>query len=218
MNTESPIHIWSLRVPDHQPETELYRSYLTAQELDRAAKLIRPGDAEHFILCRGLLRKTLATALNRDPAELSFRCNEQGKPFVEGETLEFNLSHSRDRLLIALAPDRPVGVDLEFRRSGINMSAIAERWFTPEERASLLTADSPERRFFSIWTQKEAYVKALGTGIFQGLESFNVPAGEGGPIAGQDGEWFFQTLEIDPAYAAALVSSLPAIPAKIFSL
>lgn len=201
------IEVWNIHLSDHHREINLCRNLLSPEELHRASKLLKPADANGFILCRGILRRILGKCLEADPAELRFNCNAQGKPFLEDGRLEFNVSHSRDRLLIAVTAGRAVGVDIEFRRSGLNMASIARRWFAPEEQAFFQTLENPERIFFDIWAKKEAYVKALGLGIYKELSSFAVPVGEKSffPIPGKDGQWFFQTLEIDPDYAAALV-------------
>lgn len=204
------------------------RCLLTQEELKRATKFFKPQDAERFILCRALLRQILGDYLTADPAVLSFEHNGNGKPFLADEELEFNVSHSRDRLLIAVTSGRAVGVDIEFRRSGINMNAIATRWFAPEERdffqslpaLSSVERETPEYAFFDIWTKKEAYVKALGIGIFKEMADFAVPLGNtpGVPMIGKNEEWFFQTLEIDPAYAASVVSKSPAVPVRLRTL
>jgi 4'-phosphopantetheinyl transferase len=214
------ITVWNIHLPDHHGDTSLYRSMLTGEELARAAKFIKPDDAEGFILSRGLLRRILADCLNMDASELQFNCNAQGKPFLEGGRLDFNVSHSRDRLLIAVTAGRAVGVDIEFRRNGLNMKSIAKRWFAPEEQAFFQTLEKPEEGFFEIWAKKEAYVKALGVGIYKDLNTFAVPFGEKPffPNIGKDGQWFFQTLEIDSGYAAAVVSAAPPVPVKLVNI
>jgi 4'-phosphopantetheinyl transferase len=196
---------------------ELCRSLLNQAELARAAKFFKPQDAEKFILCRGLLRRILGGILESDPASLAFELNEYGKPYLDGTELEFNVSHSHDRLLIATGFNRAIGVDIEFRRGGINMDAIASRWYAPAERAFFQGSENPERAFFEIWARKEAYVKALGQGIFQELNALEVPLDNepGVPRVGKNNEWFFQSLEIDPSYAAALVSETPITPIKL---
>lgn len=227
------IDLWSIYLPDCRAEMESCRGLLTGEELERASKFFKPKDSENFILSRGLLRRILGEVLDTDPAALTFERNEHGKPFLTGARqagkpahpqeeafqpaqprTEFNLSHSRDRLLIAVTTGRALGIDIEFRRSGINMNAIADRWFAPEEREFFQGLEKPEIGFFDIWAKKEAYVKALGMGIFKELHSFAVPLdGEPGfPMIGKTDDWFFQPLEIDPAYAAALVSEAPAVP------
>jgi len=206
---------------------EPFRTLLNEEELERASKFFKPNDAESFILCRGLLRKILGTVLDTEPSAITFERNGHGKPFLKDTDIEFNVSHSRDRLLVAVTTGRAIGVDIEFRRSGINMDAIADRWFAPEEREFFQGLEKPEEAFFDIWAKKEAYVKALGIGIFKELNSFAVPLGDepGFPSIGiydakgvKNGEWFFQTLEIDPAYAAALVSKAPAVPVQLCTL
>ena len=218
-NFKTSIEIWNVHLPDHHGDTPLCRSLLTGEELARAAKFRRPADAEGFILCRGLLRRILADCLNTDPSALRFNRNSQGKPFLEDGTLDFNVSHSRDRLLVAVTAGRAVGVDIEFRRGGLSMQSIAKRWFAPEEQEFFQTLEKPEKGFFEIWAKKEAYVKALGLGIYKDLNTFAVPLGEKPFSAniGKDGQWFFQTLEIDPDYAAAVVSEAPPVPVSLRS-
>ena len=216
-NLKTSIEVWNIHLPDHHGDTPLCRSLLTSEELARAAKFRRPADAEVFILCRGLLRRILADCLNTDPSALRFNRNAQGKPFLEDGKLDFNVSHSRDRLLIAVTAGRAVGVDIEFRRGGLNMQSIAKRWFAPEEQEFFQTMEKPEDGFFEIWAKKEAYVKALGLGIYKDLNTFAVPLGEK-PFSthvGKDGQWFFQTLEIAPDYAAAVVSEAPPVPVSL---
>ena len=133
-NLKTSIEVWNIHLPDHHGDTPLCRSLLTGEELASAAKFRRPADAEVFILCSGLLRRILADCLSTDPSELRFNRNAQGKPFLEDGKLDFNVSHSRDRLLIAVTAGRAVGVDIEFRRGGLNMESIAKRWFAPEEQ------------------------------------------------------------------------------------
>lgn len=207
------IEVWNIRLSDHHSDAGYYRTILAGSELERAEKFRNPDDAERFILGRGLLRRILAECLRAKPSALAFSCTAQGKPFLDTGGLEFNVSHSRDRLLIAVTVGRAVGVDIEFRRDGLDMESIARRWFAPEEQRFVQSLENPQAGFFEIWSKKEAYVKALGAGIYKDLKSFAVPTGERpfSPSLGKDPRWFFQTLEIDPAYAAAVVSETPSV-------
>ncbi len=231
------IDVWTVFLPDCTPLTAECTRLLNAEETARAAAFRRPADQSRFILSRGILRKILGEAAGVNPAAVRFELNPNGKPFLPGSPLRFNLSHSRDRLLIAVTTGRAVGIDIEFRRSNINMAAIAERWFSDEERQYFQTAKTAETAFYDIWTKKEAFVKAQGRGIFQGISEFTVPLGTGPnvpgigrrtekpalpvPTIGKNGPaepWLFQTLEIDPAYAAALVFTAPAASVQIRTL
>lgn len=215
--TESSIDVWNIELSTVWNQLENYRKLLSADEQARAAQFIKPPDSERFILCRGLLRDTLARYLNSDPSDLCFSQNENGKPFLPKSGLSFNVSHSRNRLLIAITAGRAVGVDIEFRRNGVQMNSIAERWFSPDEKMFFQGSENPQEAFFDLWAKKEAYVKALGEGIFRELNSFTVPLDSAPdfPTIGKMDNWFFQTLEIDPAYAAAIVFEAPAIPVKL---
>jgi len=211
---ENRIDVWSIYLPDHAEEQAACLELLTPEERERAARFFRPTDANGFVLARGLLRRILGKYLDRPPTEIRFARNGNGKPFLENHPLEFNLSHSREHTLLAVTAGRHVGIDIEFRRKNLNMNAIAERWFSPEDQACFQSTENPCGVFFDIWAQKEAYVKALGIGIYKELQTFSVPTNgkPGRPIIGTDGKWFFQSLEIAPDYAAALVSEAPPVP------
>lgn len=210
---QSAMDVWSLYLPEHREEMPRYVELLSLNEQARAERFIRKEQSERFILCRGLLRKILADYLDLSASGLCFSHNENGKPFLDDQELQFNLSHSRDRLLIAVTAGRAVGVDIEFRRDNIPMNAIAERWFSPEEQCFLQQQGSSQTTFFDIWAKKEATVKARGIGIFHSLNSFSVPLNGSSkiPATGSDPEWFVQMLDIDPAYAAAVVYETPPV-------
>lgn len=213
----NPVTVYSVYLPAHREEAELCRSLLAADETERAQRFIHEKDRTRFVLCRGLLRRVLAETLQCNPQALRFNVNGNGKPFLADGGPAFNVSHSRDRLLIAVTDGRAVGVDIEFRRAGMKIDAIAARWFSPAERAACRAAADPIRLFFDIWAQKEAYVKALGKGIFFDLPAFSVPldASTDAPVSGGNDPWLFQRLEIDPAYAAAVVFKKPAVPVTV---
>jgi len=216
---ESAIDLWDIRLSDLHGELSDCMALLADTERARAGRLVQKKDAERFALCRGLRRRILAGYLEQDPAGLQFKQNGNGKPFLEDGGLEFNVSHSRDRMLIAVAAGRSVGVDIEFRRDDVPMDAIATRWFSAQELARFRDSETPQRLFFDLWAKKEAFVKARGKGIFHDLRTFTVPADSRTtlPGIGKNNRWVFQPLEIDPAYAAALVFEAPAVPVQIRS-
>ncbi len=95
-------------------------------------------------------------------------------PAQQEPRLTFNVSHSRDHALFALARGREVGVDLESIRER-NSDGVADRFFTPDESAALRALDDESERrraFFSLWSAKEAFIKATGLGLSQSLASF----------------------------------------------
>ncbi len=102
---------------------------------------------------------------------LEFRRDPAGKPFiVNASGCEFSISHSGEWLAIAMG-GAPVGIDIETRTPGVEVSKLATRFFSAAD-AALLNAQSPHERnahFARQWVAKEAALKAAGVGISQHL-------------------------------------------------
>lgn len=101
------------------------------------------------------------------------RRGEHGKPYIEGVSLHFNLSHSGEYAVAAFGTTA-LGVDIERIRS-VN-EKLAERFFTKEEAAFLEETVPTERDrvFTALWTRKESYMKAVGKGMSLPLRDFSV--------------------------------------------
>lgn len=99
-----------------------------------------------------------------------FERTENGKPYAEGCSIRFNISHSGTYAAVALS-DGEVGIDIERIRE-VNLK-IAEK-FSSDEREYIQSAENPQKAFFEIWTAKEAYLKKCGTGLTVPLDSFSV--------------------------------------------
>lgn len=168
-------------------------------------------DRDRFIVRRGLLRVILGRYVGCHPGELEYQYGEYGKPELPG-WLRFNLSSSRGLALYALARDRELGVDVERMRDDLRHADLADRYFSTAEREELRTlpAGVAMRAFFNGWTRKEAYVKALGTGLVTRLDSFTVSLTPGAPARllaphVSDGRrWTLLSLDVMPGHAAAL--------------
>ena len=177
------VHVWRLSLELPADGVQALRGSLAEDEISRAGRFYREKDKMRFIVGRGLLRVLLARYLNVRPGDIRFQYNRWGKPYLPPERHPsaplFNFSHSHGLALCALSTDRMVGVDIERVRPLAEYSAIAERFFSVQEIEAI--AAHPEsmrqRAFFSCWTQKEAYVKALGQGISIPLNRFDVSVG-----------------------------------------
>jgi 4'-phosphopantetheinyl transferase len=135
---------------------------LSVSEKARADKLIDPIIRNYFSAARASLRWLLAQYLDLSPEEVVIQYASGGKPFVPG--VYFNVSHSRDRALIAITKSCSVGVDLEFIDPDVSYWQVAELAFTPQERQALAAISGEEQRqvFYQMWTSKEAFLKAHG--------------------------------------------------------
>lgn len=205
----------------------LFRIHLDqpAQTVARLAQSLSPDEEarvarfrfEHlrrrFTVARGALRAILGQALDLPPSSLTFTYGEHGKPALADHPLSFNLSHSEEWGLCAVAPSRAVGVDLEAVQPRA-MAALAARFYSPRE-AEILQTLSPEHRttaFFRAWSCKEAFVKATGAGLTlptRQVEVTLLPHEEPRllSIAGDEAaaaRWRLVTLDAVPGFAAAL--------------
>ena len=213
------VDVWDLNLDQPKDVTLRYASALDPSEIARARSFRHPRDGERFGAAHGMVREILAGYLGLPPASLEYRTNAFGKPeLADGRAkLAFNLSRSGGRALLAVTQGEEVGVDLEMAHTDGEELAIAEKFFSPGERAYLLETP-PELRhqvFLRCWTLKEAYIKAVGSGLSLGLGTFDVspllqaPHGAKPIIRHIDERLnrFGSILEVGSSYFAALVLS-----------
>lgn len=205
------VHVWrfSLAAPDATHE-----QWLDDNERERAARFHRESDRARFVAAHARLRHTLARYMNADPAALVFTRGAHGKPYLTEHPLQFNLSHSNDLALVAVARTRAVGVDVETVRAEVAQEAVAERYFSEGEVRVLRSLPPAEQAgaFFACWTRKEAYVKGRGMGFALPLASFDVSLRPGEParllaVRGDtagSAQWSLAALSVGAGYAAAL--------------
>jgi len=164
---------------------------------------------------RALLTRLLTQYADLDAAPEIAR-TERGKPFAPAlAQIDFNLSHARDHVLIAVARGQPLGVDLERVDRRIEIEDLARRYGSTSEADALDALPEVSRpvAFLRLWTCKEAVLKALGEGIAFGLDrvSFGLDSGglptglaaltsEAGPLD----SWRLVLLEPAPGFLGAL--------------
>ncbi len=201
-----PITVWRVRL---DAPVEHAFDLLSADEKAHARKLGPAEVASRWIASRAALRTILSDHLGLLPTEISFAAGLAGKPELVGGEVEFNLSHSEDIMLLAVAPIR-VGIDVERRRVMQDYPQLARHFFSPHERDLLdsLPAEQRHNAFFRCWCHKEAYIKGRGDGLSHDLESFSVELRPDHPPAlleSEDGEaWSLFDIDMGPQYAAAL--------------
>jgi 4'-phosphopantetheinyl transferase len=175
-NATSIFHLDPTAVKDPALIAEL-ASWLDENERARMNRFIHPDHRHSFLISHALMRKALGVELQVHPAKLVFAAGERGKPRVANaginKPVAFSLTHTER--LAAIAIDKsPIGLDAEWVNRRHMNTTIADRYFTPREREDINAAppESIQRRFLSYWTLKEAYLKAEGWGIVDGLDTF----------------------------------------------
>lgn len=148
---------------------------LDPAERARAARFAFPGLRRRYRVGRAVLRCALGAWTGQCPASLVFESGPQGKPALPGGPA-FNVSHAAGRLLLAIAPQGRLGIDIELLRRVEDLEGIARHNFADDEREALLARPiaGRDRAFLELWTRKEALIKALGGGLSIPLQAFSV--------------------------------------------
>ncbi len=207
----------TLLLLDVAPATPRLRGVLdtlSIEERERAARFASAEDRLRFALTRAALRHSLGAATGRAPESLVFGAGPFGKPcLADADGLFFNVSHSGSLALIGLSRRRPIGVDIERMRDLPDLLDLAEACFSARDYRALagLPPRARESAFYAIWTGKEAILKALGTGIADGLRDFSVcPIGRGFTIVPETDSFArrlagaaLERVEVPATYAAA---------------
>lgn len=211
--TPAQVDTWKIPTGGSEPE---WTGWLSTDELATAARFHLEADRRRYIVAHAALRLLLGQYLGTAPQEIEFHLGPNGKPAVLAARtcsgVEFNLSHAHDLVLIALASERRVGIDVEFVRPVPDAEDIVQRFFSEKERTAFfaLPAELRQEAFFNGWTRKEAFVKALGAGLGYPFDSFDVSLDSTAAIAVREdsrhgAEWSLFAFVPKPNYAAALV-------------
>lgn len=169
---DQETHVWFMN-PDNPvaaSKLDLFRSILSAAEVERYQRFHFPDDARRYLLAHALTRIALSRYADIKPADWTFTLGEHGRPEVSNTdvpALRFNLTHTAGLVGCVVSLDSDCGIDVEKLVERHKISAVAERMFSTREYKELLAlhGSAAMEYFFSRWTLREAYVKALGIGI-----------------------------------------------------
>jgi 4'-phosphopantetheinyl transferase len=212
------IHIWRADLTN-RPEPSALK-VLSPAELEAAARYRSELARASFVHRRAALRRILGGYTRIAPREIEFATNLFGKPELAGDAagagISFSTSHSGSVALIAVGRTPALGIDIERLRDDIEPECIATQFFCDREAAAIAALPAPERRaaFFSLWTRKEAVVKALGGGLSIPLDAFEVSVNPAAPPTlvecSLDARWVDELTihDLSPAsgYVGALVT------------
>jgi 4'-phosphopantetheinyl transferase len=212
---EQVVHLWPVCIAPSYQMAEQFELILAPEERDRAAKFGFDHLRRFFIVARGALRVLLRCYLNAHPASIRFRYGAKGKPHIEDlSNIRFNISHSGNLAVFVFTIGWEIGVDVERVRPRPDMYEIVKHFFCLEEAADLLSVPLYQRThaFFLCWTRKEAYIKAVGDGLFISLDYFQVTLQPDRPTAivhlgynrNAAKEWVLHDLRLASRYASAL--------------
>ena len=227
------VHVWRAKLEWPAEYIANWYDVLSRDERERAERYHFQVDRNRHVIGRFLSKILIGRCLHIKAASVSFTYDAKGKPRLANNhgrstyrsgktvrtsgatsTLNFNISHSGDYILVALAYGRDLGVDIERIRKDFDPNLVAKRFFA--KRESLILAALPESTmhdaFFACWTRKEAYVKAHGEGLDLALDQFDVAflPGEEAQLLetrhdpAEASRWVLRNLDAGENYKAAL--------------
>jgi 4'-phosphopantetheinyl transferase len=190
---------------------------LDEEEQRRAACFHFQRDRTRFLASHGILRWILASYLETAPQRIHFGYAPEGKPFLlEHRDLHFNLSHAANVLVVGVARNRPLGVDVERVPGDDIVDSVSHVAFSAPERRALQSLATGERlEFFArLWTRKEAYMKADGQGMSLRLDHIDVSTSPYRVLLLNDSRdqwsesprWTLRSFGIGPGYTASLAA------------
>ena len=209
------VHVWQAGLDVSPVHLTFYESLLANDEKERAERFLFERDMNQYIAGRGILRVLLGRYLKKPPLGINISYSDYGKPHLPSSELQFNLAHSGDMALYAFCLGDAIGVDVEVERELSDTLAIAERFFSPAERATLKSLPQEQQipAFFRCWSRKEAFIKAVGEGLSYPLDAFDVTLTSSDPprllsIHGSAEEaraWSLYALSLPPGFHGALM-------------
>ena len=170
------VHVWVIDLDQETVVVSSLLDLLSGEERVRAARLRTTQSRLRYIVAHGATRAVLARYVDSDPGALRFGQAASGKPHLIDRVLAFNVAYSEDLGVCAVTTSGRLGVDIERVRPPEDADSIARRYFAAteiEEYGSAAPLDKPAT-FFSIWTRKEAFLKATDLERQHRLGSFAV--------------------------------------------
>lgn len=164
-------HVWQMKLDN--PVWDKFATVLSEAEREKMARFRTPELQQRYGRCRSALRLILGRYVNKSATELDFTYGQYGKPELQGQRLQFNVSHSGEHALIAIS-HHTLGVDLEcMNRLKSDLDGMIDMVCHPEEKTTLLQLPEQEKstQFYRLWTQKEAYCKMSGLGLQQPMKA-----------------------------------------------
>lgn len=204
-----PISLYLVHTPT--PNSTLLQKAIPMLSEDTQIKLYKNRfieDQWRVALSDLLLRKTLAQELGIPLNDVKIELDRYGKPFLHEKKRQFNLSHAGS--IIILATDtNPIGIDIEYVRPLHDLEHLLAN-FSQEELEDFLAKDKEKQVefFYQLWTLKESYIKALGTGLSCPLQSFSIRVIEKEAFlfrgVDSDVSWYFKCYTFGTDYKCAI--------------
>jgi len=189
--SKGEVHLWSHFLSPNDPFAPHARFVLSSTELEKSDKFHFEKDKRAYQSGHVFIRRVISSYTGIDPVNLEISQDKNHKPYLENSSIpiHFNISHSRNLILLAIGNDIEVGVDTEFIKEDFDVDEFANSNYHPNEKLVFdsLKGQNQSDFFYRIWTYKEAFLKLTGEGINDHLNQIDF-SGEKASIKYSKGE------------------------------
>jgi len=218
----SQIDVWYMTTDFSQSIKNLsyFFNLLSPEEKDKSNNFAINEYKNQYIYTRSMVRIILSHYTSLMTTDIIYKYNENGKPELKNNTITpiyFNITHSKGLIACAVSKIQYFGLDSENVDTKISFLEVAKRYFSNDEYNAILqlTTSLQKIRFFELWTLKESYLKALGSGLGNNLKEISFKLDTENNIhaefikKNERERWEFQLHVLIEQYQIALAVLLP---------
>ncbi|MGE5403670.1 MAG: 4'-phosphopantetheinyl transferase family protein [Candidatus Saccharibacteria bacterium] len=214
------VEVYSLHIQESLDHSLFHtaQTLIGSDKRERMHKFLRLEDSVRLVLTDVLIRSVIVAKTGLRNSQIVFGKSRFGKPYLKGcQDFRFSLSHSGDWVVCSIGREEN-GVDVEHVQP-INLK-IAQRFFTKHEYDAILQKPLTDRSraFYKLWTLKESYVKAIGTGLTTPMDSFVVEESNDScsiKVLGMKMDYSLKTYDLDSDYCVSVCSKENTISGRI---
>lgn len=214
--SDEAIDLWIEELSVGDDEYHYFWGLLNNIEQTKALGFVQEKHRHYYVISHGKLRAILSAYIHITPKKIQFATGAFGKPFIVADgkphNLKFNLSHSDNKMVVAIGHHDNIGVDIEMWNGNLDCNAIVKGCFAEAEATYWkgLPDNSKPVAFYQFWTRKESFAKAVGAGITLGVSRVITSVDEPARFLsvpddyGSASDWTVVDLEFGSAISGAL--------------
>ncbi len=151
-----------------------FLSFLDKEKKEQYLSAKNHNRKNEILLSQGFAKETISKEFGTDKKDLIFSVTEKGKPFCKSHPeIHFSLSHCENFIVLAISHNE-IGIDIEKLKTPSDK--LVNRVCCENEISLINSTENKNIIFTEIWTRKEAYLKAIGTGIDRNLSEIDTTA------------------------------------------
>lgn len=202
------LHVWRYKLRHDDYLNELENPILSEEEKARYSQFLYEKDKLKYICNHVFRRSVLAQYLGVQPAEIQYSYTNFDKPFFPKSNIQFSHSYRSDIGLLAIYRDSEVGIDIEEKKALQDAATFSDFSFSEAEKAFIFANEKfDENAFFTFWTFKEAFIKAIGIGLNADIRQFDLAGFMDQEVKelefGGNMNWIIKKLPAQEGFAAA---------------